>query len=288
MPGASTRHPERILSWFIDRYPQDFQQRYLETVASYGYTHVKVSPGDSMGPVDNGPFSPPGNAQSLEQFVETCLRLKQVQSARTNLPLYVAVMLGSKYFHQWNMSLQQYQDVFGPMLEALFEARAVDELVPGWEWNLWNPDTSGPTTIAIFKWVGQQAHANGASCWAHFSPEKTSWFADKEPRGRFGFWDDLGADVDGLNYQTDPNWSMKDTQDRIVDTLWQFGQQGNIHKFRFDEDQAALMWDNDRPNEDDANARGFLACCTIDDVKRTDAKVWGYGNGGRSRDGSPL
>jgi hypothetical protein len=41
-------------------------------------------------------------------------------------------------------------------------------------------------------------------------------------------------------------------------------------------------------SSDYANQRGLIMACTIDDVKHTDAKVWGYGNGGRRPDGSRL
>jgi hypothetical protein len=279
VPGASARHPERILSWFLDRYPADWRARYLDQVGANGYTHVKLSYADSCGPIDNGPASPPGNGQSLEAFIATCLEVKRV------VP-YVQVMIGSKYFQPHHMSAQQWADVADPIMEALIAARAVDEFILGWEWNLWN--VPGRTTIDAFKHAGQKAHAAGCSFWMHFSPEYTSWFADGDPRQRFGFYDDLGADVDGLNYQTDPTWDVAMLQARIVDSLWQFGVQGNRHKFRLDEDAASLMWDHDRPNEDDANLRGYLACCTIDNVKHTDAKVWGFGNGGRRPDGTAL
>jgi hypothetical protein len=48
------------------------------------------------------------------------------------------------------------------------------------------------------------------------------------------------------------------------------------------------MFDGDTPTETDADMRGFLACCTVDNVKHTDAKVWGYGNGARRPDGTAL
>jgi len=284
---------ERILSWFVDRYPLDFQRAYLERTAAIGYTHVKLSPGDSMGPIDNGPNSPPGNAQTLDQFIETCLRVKAIISARDNKPLSPSIMLGSKNFHPKDMSLAQYQDVIGPIMEALFRAKACDELIPGWEWNLWN--VPGQTTIDIFKWVGQQAHAHGMTCWCHFSPHVTAWFADGDPGGRFGFWDALGDDMDGLNYQGNQHWTVDELQARIVDTLWHFGTNANRWKFRMDEDIAMNLFDGlpqaptgQPADEAQATARGYCACCTIDDMKWTDAKVWGYGNGGSMPDGSVL
>jgi hypothetical protein len=279
VPGGSSIHPERVLSWFLDRFPPDIQKRWLDQNAMNGYTHVIQSAADSLGPANNGPASPPGAAQSLAQFVATCKMIKQAG-------LFVTVFLGSKYFQPKDMGTAQWIAFVDPIMNALLDADVVDEFVPGWEWDLWN--VPGRITIDVFKHVGQRAHAAGKSCWIHFSSEKTSWFADGDTRGRFGFYDDLGTDVDGLMYQTIPTWSISDTQARIVDTLHQFGDQGNRHKFRFFEDQASLMFDGDRPNETDADMRGFLACCTVDNVRHSDAKVWGYGNGARRPDGGAL
>lgn len=277
VPGASSKHPERILSWFLDRYSADFQKQYLELYAGYGYTHLLLSYADSCGPVDNGPQSPPGNARTLDQFIETCRLVKQY------VP-FCKVMIGSKYFQPKDMSAQQWADFADPILLKLFEAKAADEVTLGWEWNLWN--VPGDTTITAFQHAGQLCHEHGVSFWQHYSPHVTAWFADGS--NRFDFYGAIAGDVDGIDYQTDPYWSMSETQARCVDTLWQFGERGNDFVFRFFEDQAVLMFDNDHPDEDDANLRGYNACCTIDNVKWTDAKVWGFGNGARMPDGTRL
>ena len=138
--------------------------------------------------------------------------------------------------------------------------------------------------------MGQRAHAQGASFWFHGSPHVTFW----HPAGRFVFWEQLGVDVDGIDYQTEGlRWTVGELQARLVDTLSQFGRQGNVHKIRLFEDLASDQFSgnprgSDHPDEDDANLRGFLACCTVDNVTGTDAKVWGYGGGARRGDGSLL
>jgi hypothetical protein len=308
--GTSTRHPERILSWFLDRYTLDFQKAYLEKYASFQYTHLKLSLADSCGKIDNGVNSPPGNAQTLDQFIETCALVKRY------VP-YTQVMLGSKYFADFegrlgncpnHMSAQQWADWADPILDRLIAAKVLDECILGWEWNLWN--NPGEDSIEAFKHAGAKCHAAGVSFWQHFGPHYTSWQADGDDRGRFGWYDDIAGYVDGLNYQTmGAHWSPKMLQDRMVDTLWLFGQRGNDFKFRLDEDFATFMWDNDvvsvqvddqvddagnpvltsvSVTPEDANLRDYIGCCTIDDVKHTDAKVWGYMNGGRRPDGSRL
>ncbi len=275
VPGGSSKHPERILSWFWDRYPQDWQARWLWANRSYGYTHAIVSAPDSLGPVDNGPDSPPGGGFTLDQFVGTCRRIK------ATLP-YVTCFLGSKYFQPRDMTVGRWIAYVAPLLDALLPV--VDEVVPGWEWDLWN--VPGATTVGVAKYIGNRAHTAGKSCWLHFSSEKTSWFADGDPRGRDGFWADVQPEVDGILYQTTPTWDIPTTQARLVDTLSHFGD-GPL-KLRFFEDQASLMFDGDLPDETAADLRGYCACCTVDNVRHTGAKVWGYGNGARRPDGTRL
>jgi hypothetical protein len=310
MPGApqipgTGRKYERIFSWFIDRYDLDFQKQYLEKYAGYQYTHFKLSLADSCGKIDNGVNSPPGAGRTLDQFIETCQLVKRY------VP-WTQIMLGSKYFSDFEgrlgncpnfMSGQQWADWSGPILEQLIAAKVLDEVIPGWEWNLWN--NPGQDSIDAYRFIGTTAHTAGISCWQHFAPHYTSWQADGDTRGRFGWYDDLKGYVDGLNYQTmGPSWSPQMLQARMVDTLWLFGQRGNDFKMRLDEDYAFFMWDSDAwtgtvddipgnvqtipTTPDYANQRCYIGCCTIDDVKHTDARVYGYMNGARRPDGSRL
>src|SRR5438094_964636 len=198
--GGSSEHPERLLTGLDYKYDrQRWWPQMLRAHAERGYTHwLRWWPNAR----DDG-----GN--SIQQFVDDCGRIKKVIK-------YVVVNLGSKVFDARDQSVQQWQDRVGPIMEALFAAKVVDELIPAFEMDSFN--VAGRPTIEYSKWVGKQAHAHGCSCWLHFFPEHTSWFADGDPRGRFGFWDDLGEDVDGLCYQSDPSWDVPMLQARIVDT----------------------------------------------------------------------
>jgi len=300
VPGMGRKY-ERIFSWFLPKYALDFQQQYLTKYAGYGYTHFLLSYADAVGPVDN-PGKTPGSGQTLEQFLETCALVKKYVK-------YLHVRFGSKDFQPAGMSPQQWADFVDPVFERLVAAKLVDEVSLGWELNLWN--TPGQPLIESLRHLGGLAHAHGISSWEHFSPHYTSWFADGDERGRFGWYDDLaGGGVDGLDYQTmGPHWSPQMLQARMVDTLYQFGQRGNDFKLRMEEDLAFWMWDSDTVQvqvddavdaagnpvystvsvtPEDANVRGYVSACTIDDVKHTDAKCWGYGNGARRVDGSRL
>jgi hypothetical protein len=300
VPGMGDKY-QRIFSWFLPKYPLDFQKQYLTKYAGYGYKHFLLSYADATGPTEN-PGKTPGAGQTLDQFLETCALVKKYVK-------YLHVRFGSKDFQPAGMSAQQWADYVDPVFAQLVAAKVVDEVSLGWELNLWN--TPGQPLIDALRHLGGQAHAHGLSSWQHFSPHYTSWFADGDDRGRFGWYDDLaGGGVDGIDYQTmGPMWSPQMLQARMVDTLYQFGQRGNDFKFRMEEDLAFWMWMEDiatvqvddavdangnpvytqvSTTPEDANVRGYISCCTIDDVKRTDAKVWGFGNGARMPDGARL
>jgi hypothetical protein len=264
VPGGSSEHPERCLTWFLDRWSPEWQQRILDEHRARKYSHFVLSAPDSIQ----------GHGQSLAQFVDTCLRVKAAG-------FFVIVFLGSKVYQPRDQSVSQWTSYLYPLLTALFDANVVDEVIPGWEWNLFN--VPGRTTIAVAKYVGNLAHLNGVTCGLHFSTHVTSWFADGDPRGRYGFWNDLGADVDYLNYQADPAWDVGELQSRLVDTLKQFAAQGNHHKLRAFELDAMPKFTRPHPTEDESNLTGYLACCT-----RGPAPVWGFGCGGRYLSGSPL
>jgi hypothetical protein len=304
VPGASSAYPERILTWFLDRWSLEWQRRILTTYAGLGYTHFFLSVADSLADVNQPAGSPPGAGKSLSEFRSTCELVK-------SYGLYVAVMLGSKYFATFprepglycphDMDPGQWAAYADPLLDALLPV--VDEVVPAWEWNLWC--RTAPDAITAIKHIGDRCHAAGVSCWLHFSPHYTSWFADGDPRGRFGFYDDLNTSIDGLNYQGVSDWTTQDAADRAVDTLWQFAQQPYGHKFRYWEDLAFVMFDGNPQRgtppaytdgvargpactPEDANCRGWYLMSTYDNVKGTDGKIWGFGNGGRRPDGSRI
>lgn len=263
VPRGSSEHPERLLTYFDYKYSSADLQRGLAAHTARGYTHWVRSWPDARS--DGG--------QTIEQFVSDCLFIKSAG-------FYVHVKLASKDFDPRDQTAAQWIERLSPVMDLLMETQAVDEFGV-WEWDAFN--VPGRTTIDTFKLLGKLAHAGGCSFWLHFLPEHTSWFANGDPGGRYGFYDDLGLDVDGLDYQTQPTWTIEETQARLVDTLIQFAKQGNRHKLRFFEDQASLQFTHDHPDENDAALRGYLACCT-----KGPATVWGYGNGGARPDGSVL
>jgi len=284
--GGSSEFPERLvqgLDYGYDR--KTWWPKMIDAVLRTGDTHWLRWWGNAR--VDGG--------NSEEQFVDDCLLLK-------SHGLYVKVWLGAKDADPKDASANDNINRHKSLVEKMQKANCCDEYTPGGEWNLWN--VPGRPTIDFFKWVGQRAHEVGATCWAHFGSEVTSWFADGDARGRYGFWDDLGSDVDGLDYQgmltvfTGPpqpphQWDIGELQARMVDTLRQFREQGNRHKLRAMEYSALLSFTNLEPTDDQHDALGYLAACTRDQTSSsTHAYVWGSGDGywgGRTLpDGTPI
>jgi hypothetical protein len=264
VPKGSSEHPERLLTYFLYKYQMADQLRALEIYRDRGYTHFVVSWPDAR---DDGHFT-------IQQFIDHCILIKGY------IP-YVTCFLGSKDFDPRDQQPGQWIVRVGGILDSLIAANAADEFIPAWEMDSFN--IPGQPTIDYCKWVGQRAHTAGKSCWIHFLPEHTSWFKDGDPRGRYGFYDDLNTDVDGLMYQTKSDWDIAMVQARLVDTLVQFAHQGNRHKLRLFEDTASLSFSHDTPTEGETNLRGYLAQCT-----KGPTNMWGYGNGGCRLDGSTL
>lgn len=262
VPGGSSEHPERLLTAFLYKYDRALWPRCFDAHRSRVYTHWILWWPNARA-----------DGMSLEDFVALVMTVAAAG-------FWPQVGLNSKDYDPRDDSPDGWTARTGPLFDALETAGFTGEFAV-WEWDSHN--IPGPPTIDTFKYFGQRAHRMGASFWIHFLPEHTSWFADGDPRGRYGFYDDLGTDVDGLNYQGDPAWDIGQLQSRLVDTLTQFAAQGNRHKLRAFELTAARQFTEDALTEDVANAIGYLACCT-----KGPATVWGFGNGARMPDGTAI
>lgn len=258
VPGiTSSKHPERFLSYIFPSYPTWAQEQWFTANQQRGYTHVVFS----------WPNARAQAGQSLAQFRADCQRAK-------SRGFYVQVKLWSKDFDAHDLSFASWRAFAQPIFDAL--AGVVDEYAP-WEYDSGNVSTDD--AVSIHKWCGQQAHAQGASFWCHFFPGHGFWW---EGHSEAEWFAALGGDVDGLDLQTDPASDIGDTQARTVDHLRNTAPSG--HKVRlFEPGTPTRMFDGDHPNEDEADAFGFLTVCTVGA-----APVWGFGAGGRQRNGAAL
>lgn len=282
--GANTHVPERSLSWLIGRYGPEWFERFMFAHQERGLRHYATSVQDSLAaPGQDGGTIPPGDGMTLDQYVEQARRIKH------DYGFCGISFLLSKHWttNSREATAQDYIDVAKPYVDALIAADAVDILVGAWESDLFMRD--GPPIIGYYQWLRDYAHARGKKVAIHFSTEKTSWFRDQDPRGRFGFWDDIRG-VDYLFYQADPGWSAEDLQGHIADTLWQAASRSvgghgqpwvNLVAYEL---EAMDQWNGVRPNEYD----GDLTCVVAMATKVPGVRVGGYGNGCRWIDGSPF
>jgi hypothetical protein len=282
--GVGPYH-ERFLSWFLDRYSLEWQETILEMYVSRGYTHFTLSLQDSMN----------GAGFSLEDFVETCLRVKAA-----GIP-YVHVQLLSKLWTPESCTWDNYaRDVVTPALNALIAAKAVDH-VSNWEMNLtWQSQPENMQTVVdgianIVNAAPYKVHQ-----WVHFSPHYTSW--GPSPHDRFQWWPAQRGKLTGVLFQgygwaedyppgTD-HWPAGDMQARAVDTLLQFarGDQQNIDGpflFTYWEDCATQQFYDAGCTEDIGDLRGWEALCSQLPGHDT-VPIAGFGNGARASDGSSL
>lgn len=257
LPGiGSSEHPERFLSYLFPLYPRDKQEQWFDENQRRGYRHVIFS----------WPNARAQAGQTLAQFRADCQRAK-------DRGFYVHVMLWSKDFDPHDMSLERWGAYVNPIFDAL--NGVVDEYGV-WEYDSGN--LSDNTAIAVHRYLGQHAHAQGASFWCHFFPGHGFWW---EGHSEADWYRELGPDVDGLDLQTDPRSDIGDTQARIVDHLRNVSPSG--HKVRaFEPGTPTLMFSGDHPNEDEADAFAFLTVCT-----RGTGIVWGCAAGLRMPSGKP-
>lgn len=261
--GGSREHPERILTGFLYKYDRDvWWQTIFDAHAIRGYTHFILWWPNARN-----------DGLSVQQFTDMACAVQQAG-------FHAQIGLVSKDFDPQDQSPDQWRARLAPIMDALNAAHCADEYAV-WEWDSFN--IPGQPTLDTLKWIGQQAHAAGATFWIHFLPGHTSWFADGDTRGRYGFYSDLGSDIDGLQYQSNPAWDVGELQSRLVDTLIQFANQGNVHKLRLFETTASSTFSGDHPNEGEADLYNLLGICTVGP-----ARVWGFGNGARWFDGTPV
>lgn len=276
---GSSRYPESVLTYLIHDYDSHWREQTYTAHHNRQHTHFYLSWPDAR---DAAGFS-------VARFVELA---REVKSAG----FYVGVMLGAKGRLQGNdidgdpfcQTAAQWITRVQPVLDELLSAQVIDEAVPAWEMDLFN--TPGGPTIEYCRWVGQRMHSGGGTCWYHGSTGNGAWYQDGDSRHRFGFWDDLGNAMDGLNYQAASSWGPDLLQGHLMDWLLQFEQQGNRHKVRGFELKASEQFDQESvAAERKGNIASYIACCTGGKYSGfTSARVWGSGNGPARPDGSAF
>jgi hypothetical protein len=256
-----------VLTWFLDRYSVDDQQKILTALGQAGYSHIYLSWPDSRA-----------YGQTPDQFVATCRRVKR-------RGFYVGVFWGSKDIDPWNETVAGWPTRALPLMQQLVAANVIDFAMPGWEWNFWN--VPGDQTYDIFKFFS--ANLPGVALYYHGSVGNISWQAD----GQFSasFYSNLVNILTGCLYQAGVGWSAGFLQAKINDVTDRFSgnfgfppDSGFGHPFdcvAF-EISATSQFDGGM-TEDFGDLRGLEALYTLGPIA-----VMGYGNGCRRPDGTAL
>lgn len=266
--GGNGRHPERILSWFFDRYPTDAQRQILEANRRDGYTHFTLSWPDSRvsGGIDNG-------GQTPQQFAATAVVVHQA------IP-YVHVMLTSKYFDAEGADADERMAAVSPAIDALIAAGFTGEdliLGVGWELDLFNEGQRLENFIHAL-----HAKYPQFDLYAHFTTYKTSWQPDGHPRAQF--WEATQGELTGLLYQGNPSddcgLMAAHFNDAQIEPSGLRAAGAILVPWEL---VAESEYDNDHPNEDEANARVWSIMQTPGAILAN-----GGGNGWRFPDGRPA
>jgi hypothetical protein len=159
--GADGPAQERVLTYFLDRYGRDWEERILKTYRSYGYTHISLSPQDSFAA-----------GQSEDDYVAMAVRCRRAG-------LFVHHLMRSKYYTPREVELRPGGlDLSAPdaLTERLLAEGAMQVHTPAWECNHWAPST-------VREMIDHDAALIGARCliMLHFLPHYISWQEHDEP-----------------------------------------------------------------------------------------------------------
>jgi hypothetical protein len=265
VPGGATGPAQnRVLTWFLDRWTPEWQDRILRAHAERGYDRFVLSWPDSRD----------GAGQSLDQYVETTRRV----AAAGLLPVH---MLLSKVFDGVNPDPSR--------LDPVIDALLAEDLIPltsvGWELNLFN---SPEHLQRVIDHVDQRlADRSRNLLYVHFAPHYASWQPDR-PGGNGGeFWRPNIGKLTGLLYQCNPSWSVGMMQARINDVLVRLNA-GGLWGLPVDFDVvvwetiATLQFEN-QADEDRGDLVGYETLCAQGPLP-----VMGFGNGARYPDGRVI
>lgn len=275
---ATSSQGERALTWFLDQWSREWQDKILEGHAVRGYTHFSICPQESM----RGP-----SQLSLSQYIDMAKRVKQACP-------YVHHLVRSKMYDDGH----DITDM-NAIIQALLDADVCQVHTPAWEMNYLSPDICR-------RMIDNDAAIVGTSAYVmlHFFPHYITWQPDGHPPEEF--WEKNYGAVDGVLYQMDPHWSagmmsarINDAQTRLCPGgMWGLGDSGRrdpktgelhpIDIVSWEQIATCQFYDSNDGNgrkatEDQGNLKGFEVLCTPGPMP-----IMGVGNGGRWPDGRVL
>jgi len=294
VPGGPD-DPALMMACLLDRYPPECQDRFLQTYAGYGYTHLQRSIGHALANPD-GSWA----GVSLAQFIALNQRAQRIG-------LFADVwFLGGEALMTRDQDATYWQPILQPVIDALLAAQAIDSACVGWQLDQYNQPGNAligiiayvadalPPTIPVFThWV------NEALAWWKTGGEVwTDRYGAINVHDRFSWWLAMRPYLTGGHHQgnttmarTDPGLyqaKMRDTLNPFSDGRMGWSRRSGVEvPFRLTvfECTAQDQFNGACP-EDEGDLVGYLLTCTKGDGNG--GVMAGYGNGARMPDGSPL
>ena len=180
IPGGAN-DPTLLLSWFLDRYPQEWRATAYETYRNIGVRDVLVSWPDARA-----------NGMAPDQFGAFC---QEVVTAG----FQPCVMLASKYYDP--PDLPGLQRNISPVLPYL--TNVVPRFGAAWEASLWMQ----PVQLdALVDWLAPLINPWGGKLYIHLQAGYASFDIDG-PRATFaGYWNRQVGKLTGILHQRELKW----------------------------------------------------------------------------------
>lgn len=289
VPGANDQNPECVMACLLDNYPQEWQERYLETYAGYGYTHLQRSIGHSLfyGGTVQSHIQLSRKAQSIGLYADEWF-------------------LGGEALKTPNADASYWAPILQPIIDQMLGEGAIDHACVGWQLDQLNWDAPGNPLISIIAYVAKALPSN-IPLYTHWMNEALAWWktggevwVDQwNPDGfnvhdRFTWWLAMRPYLTGGHHQgnttmarTDPKLyqdKLKDTLDAFHDGRMGFSRRSGVEiPFQLTgyEETAQDQFD-DRCSEEEGDRVGSIILCT---TSGTGAGMDGYGNGDRTPEG---
>ncbi len=297
VPGCEASNTDLMMTCLLDRYPVEWQDRFLAKYAGY-YTHLQRSFGHAMASPDEG-----WAGVSLEQFNALSRRAKQT------FGLFLDQwIIGGGALYNCNQPLEYWQPIVDQLVEAFVASGTIDTACVGWQLDQLFGATPGNACMRVLCYVADKIPStipvsthwmNEALAWWKTGGEVwTDRYGSIEVKDRFSWWLAMRPYLSGGYHQGDTTLARTNPglyQAKLRDTLNAFydGRMGQSRRTGVEQPFKLVVFEctaqdqfDGKCSEDEGDLTGYLLTCTKADVGG--GVMAGYGNGARMPDGSVL
>lgn len=289
--GPAPSNADLVMACLLDNYPREWQDKFIDRYAGYGYTHLQRSIGHALN-----------YGHSLADFIGLT---KRAQARGLFADQW---LLGAEALNAQDQDAGYWKPILDPIVDALIGAGAIDTACVGWQLDQFNEP--GNPLISIIAYVGEKL-PQSVPLYTHWVNEALAWWktggevwSDKyqtvNVRDRFTWWQAMQPYLTGGHHQGDTTLARTDPttyQDKLKDTLNPFcgdNGKGPMGRSKRNGDRNFLLTVfectaqdqfDERCSEDQGDLTGYLLACT---TSFNGQGMGGYGNGARNVNGSVL